>query len=191
MYSVASLENMFCNFYNPNTGPVKRVWSSLVSVILLAIIVFGCTPLPPGTKYWVQAQRQFEKGDYADTVAYLNDLLSHDTIYAERAAAWKVLILGAMTRAAMEWEEACKEGSYFVPQWESRDYKICIEQYRRQTKTRILALVEALKKFNHIEKILNNKKRYIRTNIENLRTEESTILDFGPLKNVSTCVMTL
>ena len=116
-------------------------------VVLLIVVLAGCTAAPPGTEFWNQAHRQFEKGDYGDTLAYLKDLLSHETDYAERASAWKVVILGAMTRAAMEWEDACGEGVYFVPQWESRRYKICIDQYRRQTKTRVLALLDAVTEF--------------------------------------------
>ena len=112
--------------------------------LLLIIALAACTPAPPGTEFWVQAHRQFEMGDYTDTVAYLEDLLSLDTGYAERASAWKVTILGAMTRAAMEWEESCAEGIHFVPQWESKNYTICIGQYRRQTKTRVLALLDAV-----------------------------------------------
>ena len=126
---------------------MQLVWSRFTPAILLITVLFGCTPAPPGTQYWVQAQGQFGKGDYADTLAYLNELLAYDTDYAERASAWKVLILGAMTRAAMEWEEACDGGAHFVPQWKSKNYKICITQYRRQTKTRLLALLDAVTEF--------------------------------------------
>ena len=129
---------------------MQQAWPRFTLATLLITVVFGCTPAPPGTQYWVQAQRQFEQGDYADTLAYLNDLLAHETNYAERASAWKVLILSAMTRAAMEWEEACDGGVHFVPQWKSRNYKICITQYRRQAKIRLLALLDAVTEFDQV-----------------------------------------
>lgn len=142
----------------------------IAPVLLVFIVPAACTPAPPGNEFWVQAYRQFEKGDYADTLAYLKDLLSSETVYSERASAWKVTILGAMTRAAMEWEESCSEGIQFVPQWESKNYTICIGQYRRQTKTRLLALLDAVTEFEQ-------------------KTESSKTIALGfPLPNASTTV---
>ncbi|MBH00336.1 MAG: hypothetical protein CMN58_08380 [Solibacterales bacterium] len=129
---------------------MQKTLSTIAPIILLAVTLSGCAPAPLGRNYWNQAHRQFEQGDYADTLAYLNDILSRDTDYDNRASGWKVVILGAMTRAAVEWEEACGEGVYFVPQWESKSYRICIEQYRRQTKTRLLALLDAIKEFEQV-----------------------------------------
>ena len=126
---------------------MHKTLSMLVPSILLAVTLLGCASAPLGRNYWNEAHRQFEKGDYADTLAYLDDVLSHDTSYANRASGWKVVILGAMTRAAVEWEEACNEGIYFVPKWEFKRYRICVEQYRRQAKTRLLALLDAIKEF--------------------------------------------
>ncbi len=130
--------------YAPKTSPMKHLILKTAPALLLIIALAACTPAPPGTESWVQAQRQFEKGDYADTLEHLTDLLSRESDYGQRASAWKVMILGAMTRAAMEWEESCAEGVYFVPQWESKNYRICIGQYRRRTKTRVLALLDAV-----------------------------------------------
>ncbi len=147
---------------------MKKLLSKVAAVPLLIIALPACTPAPPGSEFWVQAHRQFEKGDYSDTLAYLKDLLSRDTPYAERASAWTVTILGAMTRAAMEWEESCSEGIYYVPQWESKNYKICVSQYRRQTRTRLLALLDAVTEFEQ-------------------KTEASETVDLGfPLPHAST-----
>ncbi len=126
---------------------MQKTLSALIPIILLVFTLSRCVPASPGREHWNQAHRQFQKGDYVDTLAYLDDILSRDTGYTKRASGWKIVILGAMTRAAIEWEEACDEGMYFVSQRESKSYRICVQQYRRQVKTRLFALLDAIKEF--------------------------------------------
>ena len=74
----------------------------------------------------------------------------------------------------MEWEDSCGEGIHFVPQWESKNYRICIAQYRRQTKTRLLALLDAVTEFE--QKTEASKTVELGFPLPNAGTSKSAIL---------------
>ena len=82
---------------------MQKTLSTLAPIILLAVTLSGCAPAPLGRNYWNQAHRQFEQGDYADTLAYLNDILSRDTDYDNRASGWKVVILDKLEGLGACW----------------------------------------------------------------------------------------
>lgn len=129
---------------------MRNRYSRILAGAVWAVVLAACSPAPPGTQYWVQAHGQYEAGDYEGTLAYLNDVLTGENDFSQRAAAWKVVILGAMTRTAIEFEQACAEGIHRVPDWESRPYKTCITQYRRYAKVRVLTLIDAVMEFEKI-----------------------------------------
>jgi hypothetical protein len=117
-------------------------------VIALLLAITACSPPPEGAEFWKQVNREYESGDYIDTLNYLNDVLRTENTFNLRASALKVTILGGMARAALELEEACVEGIPHVPAWESQPYKTCIDQYRFQARTRTLTLIDALGEFD-------------------------------------------
>ena len=104
----------------------------------------ACAPVPEGYEFWKQVNREYESGDYINTLNYLDDLLRTENDYTARAAALKVAILGGMTRSALEIEEACTDGIYRVAAWDSGPYENCIEQFRWRARTRALGLIDAL-----------------------------------------------
>jgi hypothetical protein len=106
--------------------------------------------------------RVYESGDYITTLNYLDDLLRTENGYIARAAAWKVVILGGMTRSALEIEEACAKGIPWVKTVDSGPYKTCVDQFRRRARTSALSLMDAL------------------TNLENSAAADGTVsLDFS------------
>ena len=107
----------------------------------------ACTPPPEGYQYWKQVNREYESRDYIDTLNYLDDLLRTENVFTARAAALKLTILGGMARAAAEIELACADGIYKVAEWNSGPYKTCVDQFRWQTRTRTLGLIDALTEF--------------------------------------------
>jgi hypothetical protein len=124
--------------------PVHLLFLSVSSIV---IALTACTPAPEGYEYWKQVNREYESGDYIDTLNYLNDLLRTENDYTARAAAWKVVILGGMTRSSVEIEEACNKGISRVAAWNSGPYKNCVEQFRWKARTRTLDLIDALSEF--------------------------------------------
>lgn len=118
--------------------------------VLLAAALAACSPPPPGTQYWKQVNREYQSKDYADTLAYLDEVLRTRNDFTERASALKVTLLGALTRADLEIEQACWKGIYHVAEWDSKFFKTCTTQYRRQAKVHTLALLEALNEFEEV-----------------------------------------
>ena len=127
----------------------RRAAFSLFRVVLvLSVSITACTPAPEGANYWIQVQREWESGDYLDTLNYLNDVLRGENTFNERAAALKVTILGGMARAALEIGDACATGIHLVAQWATKPYKNCIDQFRFQARSRTLGLMDALGEFD-------------------------------------------
>ena len=118
-----------------------------VAVYSILVALPACTPVPEGYEYWKQVNREYESGDYIDTLNYLNDLLRTENDYTARAAAWKVVILGGIARSSLEIEEACDKGTSRVAAWDSGPYKNCVEQFRWRARTRTLDLIDALSEF--------------------------------------------
>lgn len=104
----------------------------------------ACISVPEGYEDWKQVNREYESGDYITTLNYLDDLLRTENGYTARAAAWKVVILGGMTRSALEIEEACAKGIPWVKTVDSGPYKTCVDQFRRRARTSALSLMDAL-----------------------------------------------
>jgi hypothetical protein len=120
-----------------------------VRLLLLAVCsilgaLTACISVPGGYEDWKQVNREYESGDYITTLNYLDDLLRTENGYTARAAAWKVVILGGMTRSALEIEEACAKGIFWVKTADSGPYKTCVDQFRRRARTSALGLIDAL-----------------------------------------------
>lgn len=124
--------------------PLRPVHLLFLVVSSMLGAVTACRPVPEGYEFWKQVNREYESRDYINTLNYLDDLLRTENDYTARAAALKVVILGGMTRSALEIEEACAKGISRVAAWDSGPYKNCIEQFRWRARTSTLSLIDAL-----------------------------------------------
>jgi hypothetical protein len=124
--------------------PLRPVHLLFLAVFSILVAVTACIAVPEGYEFWKQVNREYESHDYINTLNYLNDILRTENDYTARAAALKVVILGGMTRSALEIEAACAAGISRVAAWEAGPYKNCIEQFRWRSRTNILSLIDAL-----------------------------------------------
>jgi hypothetical protein len=116
----------------------------LLAVCSLLGALTACISVPEGYEDWKQVNREYESRDYITTLNYLDDLLRTDNDYTARAAALKVVILGGMTRSALEIEQACAKGISWVKVADSGPYKSCLDRFRWRARTSALALLDAL-----------------------------------------------
>ena len=130
--------------------PLRSVRLRLLAVCAIAGALAACAPVPEGYEDWQQVNREYESRDYINTLNYLDNLLETENDYTARAAALKVVILGGMTRSALEIEEACADGVSRVAAWDSDPYKGCVEQFRWRARTRTLSLLEALSDLDRV-----------------------------------------
>jgi hypothetical protein len=128
---------------------LRRVHLPVLAVCSVLGAVTSCISVPEGYESWKQVNREYESRDYINTLNYLDDLLKTDNDYTARAAALKVVILGGMTRSALEIEDACAKGIYKVARGDFGPYKSCMERFRWQARTSTLGLMDAL---NELEK---------------------------------------
>jgi len=124
--------------------PLRPVHLLLVAVFSVLGALTACISVPEGYEDWKEVNREYESGDYINTLNYLDDLLRTENDYTGRAAALKVVILGGMTRSALEIEEACAEGISWVKRVDSGPYRTCIEAFRWRARTNTLGLIDAL-----------------------------------------------
>ena len=124
--------------------PLRPLHLLFLAVYSILGAVSACISVPEGYEDWKEVNREYESRDYINTLNYLDDLLRTENDYTARAAALKVVILGGMTRSALEIEEACAEGIFMVKQADGGPYKACIEAFRWRARTNTLGLIEAL-----------------------------------------------
>jgi hypothetical protein len=124
--------------------PLRPVHLLLLAVCSILGALTACISVPEGYEDWKQVNREYESGDYITTLNYLDELLRTENSYTARAAALKVVILGGMTRSALEIEEACAKGISWVKTVDSGPYKTCVDRFRWRARTNALGLIDAL-----------------------------------------------
>jgi hypothetical protein len=129
--------------------PLRPVHLLVLAVSSILGAVTACISVPEGYEDWREVNREYESGDYINTLNYLDDLLRTQNDYTARAAAWKVVILGGMTRSALEIEQACAEGIFRVKSVDTGPYRTCMERFRWRARANTLGLIEAL---NEVER---------------------------------------
>ena len=129
--------------------PLRPVHLLLLAVCSVLAALTACISVPEGYEDWKQVNREYESGDYITTLNYLDDLLRTENGYTARAAALKVVILGGMTRSALEIEEACAKGISWVKAVDSGPYKKCVDRFRWRARTSALSLIDALTEFEN------------------------------------------
>lgn len=128
---------------------LRSVHLLLLAVCSSLVALTACISVPEGYEDWKQVNREYESRDYITTLNYLDDLLRTENDYTARAAALKVVILGGMTRSALEIEEACAEGIRWVKTTDAGPYKTCVDGFRRRARTSALDLIDALTEFEN------------------------------------------
>jgi len=107
-------------------------------------------PEDPGVALWTRVGKAFDAGKYELAVNRLEELESVSPDWRIRAVGWRVVLLGGLTRAYLELNEACERGLKENEQGMNRSMRVALEQYRKDARLYSLELAEAVRRFDRI-----------------------------------------
>ncbi len=121
--------------------------------MLLICVSTGCGgSSDPGESRWRLVQSAFAGEDYARAADHLKKLEEIDA-WRERAVGWRVVILGGLTHAYLELNEACEAGldeRAVTRRAADRALLNALDQYRSDARRQAFALAEAVREFDEL-----------------------------------------
>jgi len=103
----------------------------------------------PGAVEWGFMQSAFEAGSFDQVIDRL-DRMEGVPGWSERAAGWRVVLLGGMTHAYLELNEACEAGVAESNGRPDRNLQRALEQYRKDARRYSIELYEAVQAFDKL-----------------------------------------
>jgi len=113
-------------------------------------LLWSCGEAPdPGAVEWSIMQSSFESGAYDQVIDRL-DRMDGMPGWSERAAGWRVVLLGGMTHAYLELNEACEAGMKESKGRPDRNLQTALEQYRKDARRYSIELYESVQAFDKL-----------------------------------------
>jgi|GEM_PF-2951543 len=103
----------------------------------------------PGAVEWEFMQSSFEAGSFDQVIDRL-DRMEDVPGWSERAAGWRVVLLGGMTRAYLELTEACEQGLEESKGRPDRKLQLALDQYRKDARRYSIELYESVQAFDKL-----------------------------------------